>query len=46
MIMEKKNIREFDIFFDKRIKILSNIIHSNVFNYKLIEEAKLKELLE
>ncbi|CAD8072257.1 unnamed protein product [Paramecium primaurelia] len=45
MIMEKKNIREFDIFFDKRIKILNNIIHSNVFNDKLIEETKLKELI-
>ena len=45
MIMEKKNIKEFEIYFDKRVKILSNIIHSNVFNDKLIEEAKIKELL-
>ncbi|CAD8210239.1 unnamed protein product [Paramecium pentaurelia] len=45
MIMEKKNIKEFQIFLDKRVKILSNIIHSNVLNGKLIEEARLKELL-
>ncbi|CAK91676.1 unnamed protein product (macronuclear) [Paramecium tetraurelia] len=43
--MQKKNIREFDSFFDKRVKVVSNIIHSNVLNHKLIEEAKLKELL-
>ncbi|CAD8190795.1 unnamed protein product [Paramecium octaurelia] len=45
MIMMKKNIKEFDSFFDKRVKVLSNIIHSNLLNNKLIEEAKLKELL-
>lgn len=43
--MEKKNIKEFQIYLDKRVKILCNIIHSNVLNDKLIEETKLKELL-
>ncbi|CAD8121244.1 unnamed protein product [Paramecium sonneborni] len=45
MIMKKKDLKEFEIFFEKRVKILSNIIHSNFFNDKLIEEAKLKELI-
>ncbi|CAD8121926.1 unnamed protein product [Paramecium sonneborni] len=45
MIMDKKNIREFEIYFDKRVKILSNIIHSNILNDKLIDEAKLKQLI-
>ncbi|CAK81212.1 unnamed protein product (macronuclear) [Paramecium tetraurelia] len=45
MIMEKKNIKEFQIYLDKRVKILCNIIHSNVLNDKLIDESKLRELV-